>query len=163
MTRERIAELLLRYEATVPQHDPAAQAELHTPDGLWISPSAGKVIGRPAIKKTYEYWFAAFPDLAFELEEMLIDGEQAAAFWKLRGRQEGPFFGLTGSGKRIDVSAAANLYAEGRPDRVPAVLLRFRRAAAPARRAEARGRRRFVTRSEITDLLQRYMDTLPGT
>ncbi len=87
-------------------HDPKAQAALHGEDGVWISPATGKVVGRAAIERNYRYWFEAFPDLAMDLEEMLIDGDWATGFWRLRGRQEGPFFGLERSGRRIDVPMA---------------------------------------------------------
>ena len=83
-------------------HDPKAQAALHAEDGVWISPATGKVVGRAAIERNWRYWFEAFPDLALDLEEMLIDGDWATGFWRLRGRQEGPFFGLEGSGRRVD-------------------------------------------------------------
>ena len=82
------------------------QAALHTEDGVWLSPASGKVVGRAAIERNYRYWYEAFPDLTLELQEMLIDGEWAAAFWWFRGRQEGPFFGLEGTGKRIDIPMA---------------------------------------------------------
>lgn len=107
MTREGIAELLLRYEATIPSHNPAAQAALYTPDAVRESPASGPVTGRMAIEKHYSYWFGAFPDLSLDLEEMLIDGDEAAAFWKARGRQEGPFFGLSGEGSRVDIPMAS--------------------------------------------------------
>ncbi len=102
MERRAIADLILQYEAVFASHNPKAQAALHAEDGVWISPAAGKVVGRAAIERNYRYWFEAFPDLTLDLEEMLIDGDWATGFWRMRGRQEGPFFGLESSGRRID-------------------------------------------------------------
>ena len=96
-------------------HDPKAQAALHAADGVWISPATGQAVGRAAIERNYRYWFEAFPDLAMDLDEMLIDGDWATGFWRLRGRQEGPFFGLEGS-----AGASTNGWPSSTGSRMPA-------------------------------------------
>ncbi|MDP6580171.1 MAG: ester cyclase [Vicinamibacterales bacterium] len=106
MERRAIADLILAFEAAMPGHDAKAQAEFHTANGVWQSPASGKVVGRTAIERNYRYWFEAFPDLMLDLQEMLIDGQSAVAFWVLKGRQEGPFFGLDGVGERVEVPIA---------------------------------------------------------
>jgi steroid delta-isomerase-like uncharacterized protein len=106
MERRAIADLILAFEAAMPGHDAKAQAAFHTEDGVWQSPASGRVTGRTAIERNYRYWFEAFPDLTLDLQEMLIDDQSAVAFWTLKGRQAGPFFGLEGEGERVEVPVA---------------------------------------------------------
>jgi steroid delta-isomerase-like uncharacterized protein len=47
---------------------------------------------------------AAFPDLRFEIEDELVDGDKVATRWRVMGTQRGAFFGHPASGKRIDVT-----------------------------------------------------------
>jgi steroid delta-isomerase-like uncharacterized protein len=47
---------------------------------------------------------AAFPDLAFAIEDELVDGDKVATRWRVTGTQRGPFLGHPASGRRIDVS-----------------------------------------------------------
>ncbi len=101
MTYDDIADVLRRYEAAVQDHDARVQAAFYAPDGVREGPAFGAVTGRAAIQKRYEYWYTAFPDLVLELEEMVIEGDRAAVFWKFQGTQQGPFLGLTGTGQRL--------------------------------------------------------------
>ena len=101
MTHDEITNVVRRYEAAVQNHDAREQAAFYAEDGIREGPAFGAVTGRAAIEKRYEYWYIAFPDLALELEEMVIEGDRAAVFWTFQGTQKGPFLGLTGTGQRL--------------------------------------------------------------
>jgi steroid delta-isomerase-like uncharacterized protein len=47
---------------------------------------------------------AAFPDLRFEAEDVLVDGDKVVARARFSGTHEGDFMGVPGSGKRVDIA-----------------------------------------------------------
>jgi steroid delta-isomerase-like uncharacterized protein len=47
--------------------------------------------------------FAAFPDLRFETEDVLVAGDKGVARVRFTGTHEGDFMGVPASGKRVDV------------------------------------------------------------
>ena len=89
MTRENIVKLFMRRQES--WRDPAALAADHTEDGVVESPSFGTAIGRAAILDSYEALFAAFSDMEFRVEEILVDGDRVAVSWTSTGTHSGPF------------------------------------------------------------------------
>jgi predicted ester cyclase len=47
---------------------------------------------------------AAFPDLRMVPEDVIASGDKAVARVRVTGTHKGPFAGLSGTGKRVDVS-----------------------------------------------------------
>ena len=47
--------------------------------------------------------FAAFPDLRFEAEDVLVDGDKVVARGRITGTHQGDFLGVPASGKHVDV------------------------------------------------------------
>lgn len=107
MTRTDIEALLDRHADAFARHDSEALAAGHQPDGVFQSPAAGTVRGRPAIEQVYRYWFAAFPDMRFTWDAPIIAGSRVALFWTMTGTMSGPFFGVTASGSRVEILGAA--------------------------------------------------------
>jgi steroid delta-isomerase-like uncharacterized protein len=99
MTHEEIIGFFARRRDALARHDAAALAATHAEDGVIESPWAGKVSGREAIEQTYQQWFAAFPDFAFQDEELLIDGHRVAEIATVVGTDTGGFMGLPATGK----------------------------------------------------------------
>ncbi len=68
-------------------------------------------------REGYAYYKAAFPDLRYDLEALLLvdDGEAVVARWTMRGTHRGEFFGVAGTG-RIFASPGLSLHriADGR-------------------------------------------------
>ncbi len=89
MTHDEIVDLLRRYQSAIEQHDGGVQAAFYTPNGVREGPAFGAVSGRTAIAKRYDYWFTAFPDLALDLQETIIEGDRAAVSWTFSGQQQG--------------------------------------------------------------------------
>ena len=99
MTREDITAFFARRQDAFARHDAAALAAAHTEDCLYESPWVGKVNGRAAIEQVYRHLFAAFPDVALEGEELLIDGNRTAQVATCVGTDMGGFMGLPPTGK----------------------------------------------------------------
>ncbi|MFO7531049.1 MAG: ester cyclase [Candidatus Limnocylindrales bacterium] len=46
----------------------------------------------------------AFPDVRFEAEDVLVDGDKVVARARFTGTHEGDFMGVPASGKRVDIA-----------------------------------------------------------
>jgi predicted ester cyclase len=106
MTREEILALFSRRESCLAEHDSAALAADHAPDGTVVSPTGGVLEGRSEIERIYRLWFTAFPDLVFTTEMLLVDGNRAALICRITGTHAGEFFGMAPTGRQIEVAGA---------------------------------------------------------
>ena len=102
MNREDIVALFARREAAWTRHDAAGLAADHAENSIAESPLQGRLEGRPRIAEGYDYWFKSFPDLAYSIRELVIDGDRIAQFFSIRGTQSAPFGGVPATGRRID-------------------------------------------------------------
>ena len=103
MTREEIEAFFAMRQQAWEQHDAARLAADYAEECVVASPFAGTIEGRAANERVYRSIFAAFPDLAFRSEELLIDGERAALFATVIGTHQGEFFGLAASGRKFEI------------------------------------------------------------
>jgi steroid delta-isomerase-like uncharacterized protein len=109
MTRDDMAALIARRLDAMNRHDVAAQASGYADDCIVDSPSAGgRLKGRAAIDDVNRAWVSGFPDLAFDSDDLLIDGDRVAWIVTAAGTDTGGFMGLPPTGK---------------PFRLPMVLL----------------------------------------
>jgi steroid delta-isomerase-like uncharacterized protein len=69
----------------------------------------GEARGRAGQRAVVEYFLAAFPDLAHEIELILGEGDLVAAHQHWRGTQEGEFLGVPGAGQAIEFTSTAVL------------------------------------------------------
>ena len=106
MTREQIFALFARREASWRARDAPALASDHAPDGIVVSPTGGVLEGRAEIERIYRVWFVAFPDLNFTTEDLLVDNDRAALLCRVVGTHAGEFFGMSPTGRRIEVAGA---------------------------------------------------------
>lgn len=107
MTRSEVDALLARHAQSFASRSAVALTADHAPDGSFTSPAAGTVIGHAEIRKVYEYWLSAFPDMAMTWGPPLIDGDRVALFWKFSGTVAGEFFGDVKPGTRVEFAGAA--------------------------------------------------------
>jgi steroid delta-isomerase-like uncharacterized protein len=67
----------------------------------------GEQIGREAYKRRDEAMRAAFPDLHYDIEDLVAEGDTVVARWRMTGTHEGDLAGPTmsvpPSGKRINL------------------------------------------------------------
>ena len=106
MTRDEISQFLAGRDKKWQRHDSAALAEDHNEDGMVDSPFFGHISGRIALQDHYSQWFSSFPDAAYTLEQLVIDGNRAVQIIKMTGTQEGDFCGLQPTGKRFEMRCA---------------------------------------------------------
>jgi steroid delta-isomerase-like uncharacterized protein len=85
------------------RHDVAGLAEGHTEDGVVSSPMFGRIQGRDRIEASYRALFEVFPDLQFELEPPIMDGDRGAQAFVIRATHKGTFMGLEGTGRRVEM------------------------------------------------------------
>lgn len=109
MDRAAVERLLARHAESFASRDADRLAADHVEDGTFYSPAAGKIRGRAEIRKVYEYWLTAFPDLSFSWRAPIIDGERVALFWRFGGTVAGKFFGDVKPGTRLEFDGAVEL------------------------------------------------------
>lgn len=60
--------------------------------------------GRDAFRAQWRKWQAAFPDLHFEVEDVIAEGNKVLTRWTLTGTHEGEFMDIPATGRAIRVS-----------------------------------------------------------
>ncbi len=61
-------------------------------------------IGRDGFKQQWRNWRQAFPDLHFEVEELVAEGDTVVSRWTLTGTHSGEFLGIEPTGRKIRVA-----------------------------------------------------------
>jgi steroid delta-isomerase-like uncharacterized protein len=78
---------------------------LHSEFVCWDPNSeTGEIRGADTIKGEIEYFRNAVPDLTYKVEDQIAEGNEVVSRWKASGTHQGEFFGVLGSGKRIEMS-----------------------------------------------------------
>ncbi len=103
MTREEIHSVLERQSAAWAAHDPVMFANGYAPHATVTSPTGGVLEGREEIERIARKWFHAFPDIQFNSEEVLIDGDRVVQIARVSGTHGGEFFGVAATGRKVDV------------------------------------------------------------
>jgi steroid delta-isomerase-like uncharacterized protein len=98
------ADLVARFfDEVLNRRNPAAAAELL---------AAGFVVRHPAFQEgaTGEQimgrFLAAFPDLRYDVQEIVADGDRAVARWTATGTHKGEFLGVSPTEQRVTVVGA---------------------------------------------------------
>lgn len=106
MTRADILSLVQRRHEAWNAHDAATLAATHAEQGIVVSPTGGVLEGRADIERVYHLWFSAFPDIAYAIDETLIDGDRIVEIARLSGTHAGDFFGLAPTGRHVELQVA---------------------------------------------------------
>ncbi|HLZ68622.1 MAG TPA: ester cyclase [Dehalococcoidia bacterium] len=89
-------------------HDSERLLRLFTDDVEYEDVPAGAVNhGKAELRAFAEGWFAASPDIRFELTSKVVTGSHAAAEWVGYGTQRGDLPGMPASGKQFRVRGAS--------------------------------------------------------
>jgi steroid delta-isomerase-like uncharacterized protein len=80
--------------------------EVLDPDFVCWDPNSetGEIRGAETLKGEIAYFRQALPDLTYTVEDQVAEGERVVTRWRATGTHEGEFFGVPGSGKRIEMS-----------------------------------------------------------
>lgn len=106
MTRDEIMALVEKRNAGWAARDPQALAATHTVDGTVKSPTGGVLTGRSEIERVYRIWLTAFPDISWQVQDIVIDNDRVAVVAKLVGTHAGEFFGIPPAGRHVEVEVA---------------------------------------------------------
>jgi steroid delta-isomerase-like uncharacterized protein len=104
MSRDEILALLTRRAEAWRRLDADALLADYADDAVVDSPLAGGTTrGREQIAQVFRAYFVAFPDMAMEPGEILIDGDRAAVAAVFRGTDRGGFMGMPATGRRVSI------------------------------------------------------------
>ena len=106
MTRDEILALMGRRSAGWAARDAKALADTHAPEGTVQSPTGGLLKGRSDIERVYRIWLTAFPDIVWQPQDVVIEGDRVVVLAKLVGTHAGEFFGLPPAGRHVEVEVA---------------------------------------------------------
>jgi steroid delta-isomerase-like uncharacterized protein len=59
--------------------------------------------GREGFRKQWRQWRTAFPDLQFEIVDLVAEGDKVLTRWTLTGTHQGEFLGAAPTGNKIKV------------------------------------------------------------
>jgi len=78
----------------------AADYQHHDP----ANPDPRPVVGPQGVKAHLESLKGGFPDLVFDVEDTISDGDQIIVKWTARGTNTGDYFGMPATGTSIEIS-----------------------------------------------------------
>lgn len=80
----------------------AGVLDLWHPDGVLEDVTLGRTaVGKVAVTAYLEEFFAAFPDLTYAPQQVIVDGDRAVVVWQSESRVARPFFGFVTSGRSL--------------------------------------------------------------
>ncbi|MGH2535082.1 MAG: ester cyclase [Thermomicrobiales bacterium] len=63
--------------------------------------------GREAFRAQWRKWHAAFPDLHFQIDDLVAEGNKVVTRWTLTGTHRGEFMGIPATGHAIRVAGTS--------------------------------------------------------
>lgn len=106
MSEQQVREAVRANSAAMNTHVLEDYAATWAEDAVWEDDALpGQVVGGAAAAQTMAGFYAAFPDLHFEVEQELASGDQAAVCWRVTGTHRGDFAGIPPTGRRVDYHA----------------------------------------------------------
>jgi len=65
-------------------------------------------VGRESFREQWKQWHAAFPDLHFDVREIIVEGDRVVTRWHLTGTHSGADFqGMKASNKKVSVDGVS--------------------------------------------------------
>jgi predicted ester cyclase len=103
-TEENKATVRRLQEESLGGGKPELVDELLDPDFVRYDPyiEAGEVRGTQTVKDNIVWFRNAFPDLTCTVEEQVAEGDKVVSRWTLGGTHRGDFFGVDGTGNRVE-------------------------------------------------------------
>lgn len=107
MAREEIETLFARRVMAFNSHDATALSGIYDPDCTIESPLAASTLrGRHALTKVHGLLFAAFPDIHWTSDQLIVDGESVCFTGTFTGSYTGGFMGVPPTGQPIRIPVA---------------------------------------------------------
>ena len=87
-------------------HAEQGYADTFAEDAIWEDDALPAAVrGGAAAAQTMAMFYAAFPDMHFEVEREFASGDSVAVCWRVTGTHQGDFFGLPPTGRKVDYHA----------------------------------------------------------
>jgi steroid delta-isomerase-like uncharacterized protein len=105
-----------RYYEEISRGNLAILAEIVAPDILHhTTHSPEPVLGLPAVQKLAEAYHRAFPDLRYEIHQLIAEGDRVTIHWTASGHHRGAFNAIPPTGRFCRMSGITiNRYADGK-------------------------------------------------
>jgi len=95
MTRQDVEAIFIRRHEALTRHDADAAGSVYATDAVVESPiGGGTVRGRDANTEVLRTLLRAFPDVTFDREGLLVDGDRVAEQTMMSGTDDGGFMGM---------------------------------------------------------------------
>ena len=95
MTRQDVEAIFIRRHEALARHDADAAGSVYALNAVVESPiGGGRVRGRDANTEVLRTLFRAFPDVTFDMEGLLVDGDRVAEQTMMSGTDDGGFMGM---------------------------------------------------------------------
>ncbi len=104
MSIEENKRLVRRYQEIYNHNDLDALTEVLAEDLLTPRIMPGLPSGLEGAKAAHRIMLAAFPDYQTTIEDLIAEGDKAAARITMRGTHRGEFIGIAPTGKRVEFS-----------------------------------------------------------
>lgn len=105
-----LRETMQRFLEFINSGDPSIGREVISPDAAFLTPfSPTPLRGLEGYLQILEVMRGAFPDVQWSLEQLVVEGDQVAARFELRGTHLGEFLGVGATGRQVAVGAS-NFY-----------------------------------------------------
>ncbi len=88
-----------RWLAAIRDRDVDVLGSLVAPDCDVEAMTSPGMTGREGIRRIYQEWFNAFPDVAVHTQDMIVDGDRGVLVLTMAGTDMGGFMGLPPTGK----------------------------------------------------------------
>jgi steroid delta-isomerase-like uncharacterized protein len=113
LSRDAATAFVRRLADAVNAHDADRLADTYAEDAVVVSPAFSTLVGREAIRASWERIFSTFPDWAIEVHDVLVDGERIAAYGVNSGIDRKGWFGLPPTGGLVRYRAVLFLTLAG--------------------------------------------------
>jgi steroid delta-isomerase-like uncharacterized protein len=67
------------------------------------------IVGPFAFEQLWHGYFAAFPDMEMEIQDIVAEGDKAVVRWKVRGTHTGDSLGIPPSGRQVEFTGMTML------------------------------------------------------
>ena len=88
-------------------HNLALAEELIDKNWVYHAADGQDVVGREGFMEFHNMLFAAFPDMNFEIEDMVAEGDKVVVHFTVSGTHENDFLGVPPTGKQMRVKGIA--------------------------------------------------------
>jgi len=115
MTRQDFEGFVRRRQRAWADRDAHALTIEHAPDSVVESPTHGTLTTTRDIQCVYQTWFDAFPDVKYEVDDTLFEGDRGVIFFHATGTHMQPFLNVPPTGKKLEINGALLLtFREGK-------------------------------------------------